>query len=178
MAFNEERFQQSFADATGKDPGSVLGIDVDEYRHMKTPIRKAGFIKVLMDTLVENAGSQQAEQIMRTCGMNCIAKTTLEKAKKLHQEAKNTQDFLGKLNENHIGGGHLGLDGQTIRAAYERCYCGSVSRTKDSIPLTYCHCSAGWYQQLFEQTLGRSARVEVLQTIAGGADRCEFRIHI
>ncbi len=178
MAFNEERFQQSSADVTGKDPGSVLDIDVDDYRQMKTPVQKARFIKTLMDTLVENIEPQQAERIMRICGTNCIGKTTLEKAKKLHQKSKNTQDFLGKLNEHHIGGGHLRLDGQTIYAAYELCYCGSVSKAKGSIPLTYCHCSAGWYQQLFEKTLGRSVRVEVLQTIASGAGRCEFRIHI
>ncbi len=41
-----------------------------------------------------------------------------------------------------------------------------------------CYCSAGWYQRVFEEALGRPVKVRVLRSIISGADRCEFRIDI
>jgi len=87
-------------------------------------------------------------------------------------------DFIIKLNEQHIGGGRLHLQDNVIQAGYDRCYCGSVSAGKERMPLTYCYCSTGWYKRLFEEVLSRPLQVEILQSIINGADTCRFLIHI
>ena len=63
-----------------------------------------------------------------------------------------------------------------IEAAYDRCYCGSVSKTREPISATYCACSCGWYRQLFETLLGTAVEVELLESIIQGSERCRFLI--
>ena len=70
-------------------------------------------------------------------------------------------------------------DKSTIQGGYDRCYCGMVSKTRMPFPdLTYCHCSTGWYKQLFETALKKSVRVKIKRSIICGAKTCEFEIKI
>ena len=67
----------------------------------------------------------------------------------------------------------------TIVGGYDRCYCGRVKQTKEPFPTdTYCHCSTGWYQSLFEAAFDKPVEVTLKQSILQGADRCEFEIRI
>lgn len=68
---------------------------------------------------------------------------------------------------------------QSIEAAYRESYSGQVKQTKEPFDTkTYCHCSVGWYNQLFESALGEPVDVELVQSIVCGADTCEFIIHL
>ena len=185
MPFHVSRFKWSFNEVTGKAPSSVLDIELSEYAQLKTPIQKAKFIKRLMDDLLSKTSKTVAQKIMRECGSvyqigvsQCVGMPMIKKAKKLYKESRDIKEFLIKLNEHHIGGRNLRLEGDVIKTSYERCYCGAVSKTKEKIPLTYCYCGAGWFKRVFEEALSKPVKVEVLQTIANGADTCEFRIHI
>jgi len=102
----------------------------------------------------------------------------LEKAQGYTREAKDLDDLLDRLNQAHIGGGRLRREGDMIHASYERCYCGSVNKTKERISATYCHCSCGWYKELFETVLERSVEVERVESIVQGADACRFVIRV
>jgi len=79
------------------------------------------------------------------------------------------------------------------REAYERatdpaekryygCFCSLVKeviRTGEELSPTFCNCSAGWYVQMWETILDRSPiRVDVVQSILRGDDRCVFAIHL
>ena len=185
MPFHVSRFRGSFNKVTGKDPSSVLDTDLSDYQKLKTPLQKARFIKALMEDLLGKTSRARANRIMRECGYvyqsgvsQCVGEPMVKKAKKLYKESKNIKEFLAKLNANHVGGGHLRLKQGVIEASYDRCYCGAVSKAKERIPLTYCYCATGWYRRIFEEALSRPVKVEVLQSIANGADRCEFRIYI
>ncbi len=65
------------------------------------------------------------------------------------------------------------------RAAY--CHCPMLKaaiRAQTPISPTYCHCGGGWYLRLWEGILGQPVRVEQLETVLQGADRCAFAIHL
>jgi len=79
------------------------------------------------------------------------------------------------------------------RAAYDRatdpaekryygCFCSlvrEVVRTGEEISPSFCHCSAGWFVQMWETILDRRPiRVDVIQSIVRGDDRCVFAIHL
>jgi predicted hydrocarbon binding protein len=53
-----------------------------------------------------------------------------------------------------------------------------VSKTGEPFSATYCHCSCGWYRQLFETLLNGPVEVELLGSIAQGDEHCRFLIHI
>jgi hypothetical protein len=102
----------------------------------------------------------------------------LAKARRLAQEAHDLDDLLSRLNTAHIGGGHLRRMGAVIYAAYDRCYCGSGSKTRDRFSATYCYCSCGWYRELFEALLERPVSVELQSSIIKGDERCAFLIRV
>jgi predicted hydrocarbon binding protein len=182
MPFHLDRFCLSYKEIVGKDPSTVLGIKLSEYDSLQTPVSRASFIKKLMNTLLAKNSESVARRVMLGCGYmmrdgvsHCINEHKIKRTKMLFEKYKDLKDFLKQLGNQ--GGGKFRRESNSIIAVYHRCYCGSVSKTRDDIPLAYCYCGAGWYKRLFEEVLGRPVRVEVLQSIANGADRCVLRIH-
>jgi predicted hydrocarbon binding protein len=178
MPFKPKTFKESYKKVTGREYDGMLFKDLNVFESLGTPGQKAGFIKILMEELTKQVPKADANRIMQECGTSCIGESTIRKAKKLYKESSGMTEFLSKLNDNHIGGGLLQLDGNIISGGYDTCYCGSVSKTKEVMPITYCYCSTGWYKRLFEEVLEKAVEVEILETIASGADKCEFRIKI
>jgi predicted hydrocarbon binding protein len=150
----------------------------DAAKKATTASKKAELIACLMEKLDKNVTKNFAQKTMESCGRKCIAKSTIKRALKLYQQSKDLEDFLSKLNQTGIGGGHLKRKGTQITARYIQCYCGWVSGSEGPIPMTYCFCSAGWYKELFEKTLGKPVEVTILQSIASGAKDCRFIIDI
>lgn len=183
MPFHVDRFCVSYKEVVGQNVSSVLSIRLSDYKSMKTPRSKAGFIKKLMDRLLAKHSKRVSNKVMLECGYmmrdgvsRCINDHRIKATKDLYTKSKDLEDFIERYNKH--SGGKLELKANAIMATYNRCFCGSVSGTKEKIPLTYCYCGAGWYKRLFEEVLGKPVRVEVLQSIISGAEKCELRIHI
>jgi hypothetical protein len=148
------------------------------YADAKTPLQKARYVEDLMDVLDRQVDKETRYGLMNACGQRCIGSSTLKKAVKLQKNAADLDALLDDLNKHHIGGGHLIRHGDVIHASYDRCYCGSVNKANTSFSATYCQCSCGWYQKLFETFLTKSVIVELLGSIIQGDERCDFRIYI
>jgi predicted hydrocarbon binding protein len=148
------------------------------YDTITSPVKKARWIKGLMERLGAEVGESVARKVMEDCGRQCISHNVLGTARKHWREAEDIDDFLERLNQAHVGGGSLKREGGTIYGSYGRCYCGSVSKAGEPTPSIYCQCSCGWYKMLFEMVLERPVEVELLASIAQGADACRFAIHI
>ena len=116
---------------------------------------------------------------MAACGRKCCHGAS-KLAEKLGSECLSLRELVTKLNAAGAGGGRLRVrDAHTITGGYDLCYCGQVRQTKAPFPdLTYCHCSVGWYRELFESALGRPVEVEITQSIVCGARTCEFIIRV
>jgi predicted hydrocarbon binding protein len=143
---------------------------------LNTPRQKARCIREMMELMDRELEQGTRKDIMEACA--CISKGTLTKARHLKQEAQNLDDLLDRLNQAHIGGGHLKRVGNIIHAAYDRCYCGSVSQSKEPFSATYCQCSCGWYRQFFETLLEKPVEVELLGSILQGNERCMFLVRL
>ena len=178
MPFRVKVFKDNVGSWVDDDFKAELEQVCECYNAATTPLQKARCVKSIMDVLDSEVDEHARRVIMEACGHRCIGASTLKKAVKLQEQAFNLDELLVLLNEQHIGGGYLQRYGNVIHAAYDRCYCGSVSKTKELFTETYCHCSCGWYQKLFETVLSRPVRVELLGSIIQGDQRCEFRIHL
>jgi effector-binding domain-containing protein len=69
-----------------------------------------------------------------------------------------------------------------VEKRYYGCFCSLVKeviRTGEELSPSFCNCSAGWYVQMWETILGRSPiRVDLVESILRGDDRCRFAIHL
>lgn len=144
------------------------------------PAGKAEWLKGAIERLENAVGTDRARKIMENCGRMCCGATSRKRVQQATRGAKSIDEIVHKLNKAHLGGGRLTLkDKHTITGGYDHCYCGQVKHTKESfVNTTYCHCSVGWYKQLFETALGRPVDVEITQSIISGAKTCEFVIHV
>lgn len=174
MPFKIHVFQENLAGRAGE----ALAQACEAYAQLATPQQQARCIHEMMEILDREIDEPARRAIMEACGRQCISAGILDRARQVTQKAGDLDDLLERLNEVHLGGGHLRREGNVIHAAYDRCYCGSVNKTKEPFSATYCHCSCGWYGQLFEAVLGRPVAVELLGSIIQGDETCRFLIHL
>jgi len=61
-----------------------------------------------------------------------------------------------------------------------RCYCGLLRGLPDdeTVSLTYCHCSKGFVERVWEAVVGRHVKVELLQSVVHRDKECKFAIHL
>lgn len=177
MPFKVDRFKRSLEAHVEGPAGEELGTASEGYDAQTSPAAKAQFLKQLMDRMDEMLEEGVRRRVMEECGRQCIGRSTLKRARKVAAEAGDLDDLLARFNQAHLGG-HLRREGDVIHGSYTRCYCGSVSKTSELISPTYCHCSCGWYKQLFEAALERPVEVELVESIVQGAEACRFVIRL
>lgn len=176
MPFNPTRFTHSLQIHASQEEVACLMQHRPDYAALTTPAQTAHWIAILMDDLNTCLGEERAQAVMEDCGQQCIGSSPLQRAQQLQRQAAGLDDLLERLNQAHIGGGQLRREGDTIHATYQRCYCGSVSKTRQPISTTYCQCSCGWFKRLFETLLEKPVQVQLVDSIAHGADVCTFTI--
>jgi predicted hydrocarbon binding protein len=172
------RFKRCIEAEAGASVSKKVIIETERFDATTDYAQKAEWIKNAVRRLEKEAGKPLARKVMGACGMKCCGPTQQKRAKQFMAESKSVEDLLARLNERGIGGGRLKLKNpNTIVGGYDWCYCGRVKQTQQPFPTdTYCHCSAGWYQSLFEAAFGKPVKVKLKQSIIQGADRCEFEI--
>ena len=64
---------------------------------------------------------------------------------------------------------------------FHACFCSMMKQTilsEESVSPTFCDCSGGWFVQIWEAILGRTLRVDVVNSVLQGDERCVFAIHL
>ncbi|MFA4932417.1 MAG: hypothetical protein WC625_05900 [Caldisericia bacterium] len=65
---------------------------------------------------------------------------------------------------------------------YDACHCPmartSIISGKQAVSPLFCYCSAGFEKLPFDVIFGEPVKVEVLESVLGGSDRCRFAITI
>jgi hypothetical protein len=136
--------------------------------------RTEKWIATLMSSLDKSVDEKTLSLALEQCGRQCQSPSFIKKAKALHKQSKNMNDFLVKLERIYP---HLHRDGQKIYIIYPKCYCSQVNKiSKGKLSGTYCNCSLGWAKALFEGALERPVEVIKEKSIIGGASECRFRI--
>ena len=64
---------------------------------------------------------------------------------------------------------------------YHACFCSMMKEAilKDEpVSPTFCDCSGGWFVQIWEAILGKTLRVDVVNSVLQGDERCVFGIYL
>jgi predicted hydrocarbon binding protein len=116
---------------------------------------------------------------------------------KLYAETKSVDNVLEAMGADKGKFGHPYREGNVIyeirnprdpeaftkaTTPYEKqmaaCFCPLIRATRNVISKDYCHCSAGWYKGIYQGIFRTPARVEVLESIISGDQRCKFAIRL
>lgn len=150
---------------------------VGEYTKRTGAGDQAEYINDFMDHTTTQYGEEAATKVLRACGYNCINEGIINTAKQCYEEAKDMNEFLDKLNQKGIGGGHLHFEGKHIIATYDQCYC-TIGGQKDKLPGCYCQCSCGWFEKLFVEVVKKPVNVDIKESFILGQQQCTFDIMI
>lgn len=59
------------------------------------------------------------------------------------------------------------------------CFCPIIRNQLDEgMPITFCYCGAGWYRRQWEGATGKPVRIDVVESLLKGDERCTFAIHL
>jgi hypothetical protein len=178
MPFKIERLWDNGNKLLKRKTNKKFLLACDSFRKLTSPQQKAAAVRGIMELLDQNVPTAKRIELMQSCGRNCLGASILNKAIRLQKQADDIDDLLRLFNESNIGGGNLRRKGNIIYAEYFRCYCGAVSKTKTKFSPTYCQCSCGWLRQLFETVFQKPVKVELLDSIIQGGNKCRFKIHL
>jgi predicted hydrocarbon binding protein len=136
--------------------------------------RTEKWITTLIAGLNEHVSEKTRAMILEQCGRQCQSQSFIKKARSIYEKSKDVDEFLEKLGQVYK---HLHREGDRIYIIYPKCYCSQVNKIpKGKLSVTYCNCSRGWAEALFEGALGRSVEVRMEKSIINGDDQCKFRI--
>ena len=77
------------------------------------------------------------------------------------------------LNELHIGGGNMTVDGDAVCAVYEKCYC-PIREAGLIVAPYFCNCTRGFTKEIFETLFEKPFDVELVTSIGRGDDECRL----
>jgi predicted hydrocarbon binding protein len=127
-----------------------------------------------MSGLDEHVDSETVAKVLEQCGRKCQSQAFIEKARKICEKSKDTNDFLEKLSKVYK---HLHLERNGVYIIYPKCYCFIVKNIPPGkLSATYCNCSRGWAKALFEGALKRPVEVVMEESIRQGDKQCKFKI--
>ncbi len=134
------------------------------------------WLRDLVASLDAHADEATRAAVLEACGRRCLPKSVAQRARALRREHADLDAWVAAMNAEHLAGGHLEREGELIHGRYERCYCSLAKGGGKGLSPTFCQCSRGWLEELFAQALDQPVRVEMRQTVVGGAPDCRFDI--
>lgn len=135
---------------------------------------KEGWLKSLLKQMDEQFDEKTRVKLMEACGRDCARRGAIRMAEACKGDVGKLVDrlagFLGKENSR--------MEGNVVHLGYSKCLCELVADGPESLSDTYCFCSKGWVLEMFETAAQKPVKVELLQTIKGGAPSCKFLIKL
>ena len=129
----------------------------------------------LFTGLEESMGEKNLMEMLEECGRQCLTEHFKKTASSLRRKAKNDKEFLQELSKKWKA---LKPEKGGIFVVYPKCYCYVVGKFPGTVPHSYCYCSRGWIRELFEYSLGRPVKVDIISTIKRGDRECRFRVRL
>lgn len=137
-----------------------------------------GYARHWVKDLIDHADAQltepQRKALLEARGRSCAKAGAALRA----------APFKGKLDEfvadvqSHLGKDAVRREGDVVKVTYPRCLCPLVSDSQEPLSASYCFCSAGWLEEVYETVSGKQVTVEILETVKRGGQRCRFNVKL
>jgi len=129
-------------------------------------------------------------RIMGECGNACAQANhaTIDRVVAKRRKYASLKEFLEAEKDKPLPGMRFERKGNVVYQYYMpqsfshpmRCFCSLLRGlpASETVSATYCQCSKGFVQTMWERVLGKPAKVEVVETAVTGAKECQFRIYL
>jgi len=144
----------------------------------------------LMDNMDGILDDETKSKLMQACGRSCYIgafgvaskeKATLEEAENFLKRLEGGGYKVTRENKKttvifNWGRDHQNPWGLIMSDGY--CMCPLVEKESTMLSPTFCKCSTGYVKEMFERSTGRTASVELLDSLKMGGKDCIFKIEL
>ncbi len=203
-----ESLERGLKEQTGAETAAAVTAGADAVRHNFDSETLRSWVLGTLDRLDESVPSERTRACVLNGCAHRYPKIQLLRMKAAYEEEGDILRFIERLNrDNDLFPARIfwkGGDPKNViciekvippwnRQAYEKatdpvekrylgCFCSLVKeviRTGEELSPSFCHCSAGWFVQMWETVLDRTPiRVDIVESVLRGDDRCVFAIHL
>ncbi|MGB3905825.1 MAG: GyrI-like domain-containing protein [Anaerolineae bacterium] len=192
----EERLAENLKRVLGADAEKEVARGAGKVTLESSGDERVDWVKGAMRRLDELAGEEQRFDILSRCA-HIFSQKRIERLKAVYERNGDIDEVLEAMHEDpdwyegpvregaiiyvtKVPRNPEGYEAATNEAEKRMhyCHCAIARRSPDEVPPTFCYCGAGWYRQIWEGILGEPVRVEILKSLTGGDDTCEFAIHL
>jgi predicted hydrocarbon binding protein len=154
------------------------------------PAKIALWVQGAMKRLDRAVDKKTGARIMEECGYACAKANhaTIDRVVAKRNQYASLEEFLEAEKDKALPGMRLERKGKIIYQYYMplsfryamRCFCSLLRGLPpgETVSTTYCQCSKGFAQKMWERLLGKPVKVEVLETAVTGAKECKFKIYL
>ena len=172
-----------------KDAADGCARAAGDYPHATSFEKRVDFAKTwagrFMKVMAERLDEKTRQALMVANGRVCAvgAYGPPDPAKQLSVDAfvAVLAQYVGKENARREGDvvyfNYVGSP-SGLRIADGYCLCPLVEDGPRDLSATYCYCSVGYVGYMFEKTIGRPVKVELLESLRGGGKACRFAVHV
>ena len=143
--------------------------------------------KLFFDAFDANLDEPTREKIMRANGRACH--TLAIKNRAFHELPHSVDEFIAYIHQFPGGKDTIRREGDTVWFSYVQnpsglkvadgyCLCPLVETGPAGLSGTYCFCSVGYVQHMFELMAGHPVQVQLLESLKRGGKGCKFKIDL
>jgi hypothetical protein len=163
------------------------------------------WVKGAMERLDGAAGAPQKYDVVSSCA-HVFPSRQIEKLRRAYEDARARTDdpleavdaVLDLMAADPCWGERPRREGRTIYSskkprdparfeaaaskaekAKAYCFCPIIrDHLGEGMPATFCYCGSGWYRRQWEGAVGKPVRIDIVESLLKGDDRCTFAIHL
>lgn len=134
------------------------------------------WIQAVIKLMDQELKEEERGRILEKCGRGCaFGCGMIEKIRKAVRNSQDPDEVFQKLQSPDLFGTRIFKGENCFYTVCEHCLCPYVKDNIADTPGSYCECTKGWTQQVFETAFGRPAKVEIEQTIIRGDQYCKMK---
>lgn len=103
-------------------------------------------------------------------------KSTAVKILKYLSQTSSISEFVNCFNANESFASLEYIDNNKILFCYPECYCGCVKRVNEQLSEIWCYCTLGYAKSLFSKVFSREVKVQLVESVKMGGQRCAVSI--
>ena len=135
------------------------------------------YSKILEESIAQ-LSQEDREKLYYPCAVACVQGGVLEMQRQIFEANDYDMDRIYSDMNTEYTYGRIVESGKVYDMGYPRCLCPMVEEGRCSAP-THCECSRqSIYYVLHEMLPGRKIRVETMETVLKGDEKCRFRIYL
>jgi hypothetical protein len=131
----------------------------------------------LLDSMDKNLDCETQEKIVGNCGVDCFKRFQFKK-----DIAINGACDLDKLIDVYKKNFEIWKDGEEVHIRHcevsKECYCPAANYRTTKPNDIHCECTRNSHKAIFETALGKSCKVDIVETVRRGGKTCHFIVHL